>query len=134
MFVCVATPEVYYGTGRHVFYLDHYERVMAVKLNWVTQAFHIISTSVGKISIVLFIMRMIGNGHKIQKWMLTIMVSALFIISVICVAFIFAQCTPAAALWDPTISGKCWAPTVQQDYGYFTACKFDISGVSRLRG
>lgn len=121
LFVCIATPEVYYGTGRHVYYLNAHQRVMAVKLNWVTQAFHIMSTCFGKISIVILMLRIIGNSKR-QAWFLYSIISALFAISVICVAFIFAQCTPASALWDPAVVGKCWSPVVQQNYGYFTAC------------
>lgn len=125
LFVCIATPEVHYGTGRHVYYLSAHQRVMAVKLNWVTQAFHIMSTCFGKISIVILMLRIIGNSKR-QAWFLYSIISALFVISVVCVAFIFAQCTPASALWDPAVVGKCWSPVVQQSYGYFTACMCKI--------
>lgn len=99
---------------------------MAIKLNWTTQAFHIMSTCIGKVSIVLFILRIIGKGQKVQAWCLCGLVSSLFVISLVCVAFIFAQCTPAAALWDTTVSGKCWDPKVQQGFGYFTACTYQL--------
>lgn len=125
LFVSIATPEVYYGTGRHVYYLSAHQRVMAVKLNWVTQAFHIMSTCFGKISIVILMLRIIGNSKR-QAWFLYSIISALFVISVVCVAFIFAQCTPASTLWDPAVVGKCWSPVVQQNYGYFTACMCEI--------
>ncbi|KAH0600995.1 hypothetical protein MHUMG1_01996 [Metarhizium humberi] len=121
-FMGVTTPEVQYGTGRHLEFLSEDEKIQSVKLDWVSQAFHIMSTAVAKISIVLFIRQIIGKGHS-RMWFLYIMVAMLFVISVVCVAFIFAQCTPAAALWDPRLSevGKCWDPKVQQGYGYFTA-------------
>ncbi|EFY92846.1 integral membrane protein [Metarhizium acridum CQMa 102] len=118
----VTTPEVQYGTGRHLEFLSEDEKMQSVKLDWVSQAFHIMSTAVAKMSIVLFIRQIIGKGHS-RMWFLYIMVAMLFVVSVVCVAFIFAQCTPAAALWDPGLSevGKCWDPKVQQGYGYFTA-------------
>ncbi|OAA43282.1 integral membrane protein [Metarhizium rileyi] len=121
-FMGVTTPEVQYGTGRHLEFLSEEQKLQSVKLDWVSQAFHIMSTSVAKISIVLFIRQIIGKGHS-RMWFLYIMVGMLFVISVVCVAFIFAQCTPAAALWDPSLGdkGKCWDPKVQQGYGYFTA-------------
>jgi len=132
IFVCIATPEVYYGTGTHVYYLNAHQRIMAIKLNWTTQAFHIMSTCFGKISIVLFILRIIGKGMKVQVWCLCLLVSSLFVISLICVAFIFAQCQPAEALWDMAVKGKCWDPKIQQGYGYFTACKCH-PGYERMR-
>ncbi|KHN94283.1 uncharacterized protein MAM_07812 [Metarhizium album ARSEF 1941] len=121
-FMGVTTPEVQYGTGRHLEFLSEDQKVQSVKLDWVSQALHIMSTAVAKMSIVLFIRQIIGKGHS-RMWFLYIMVTMLFVISVVCVSFIFAQCTPAAALWDPRLSkeGKCWDPKVQQGYGYFTA-------------
>lgn len=124
--MCIATPEVYFGTGRHVYYLTAYQRVMAVKLDWISQAFHIMSTCFGKISIVMFILRIIGRGHKFKVWFLCTLASGLFVISLVCVAFIFAQCTPASALWNPDVHGKCWKPKIQQGYGYFTACMYNL--------
>ena len=94
---------------------------MAVKLNWVTQALHIMSTCFGKIFIVILMLRIIENCKR-QAWFLYYIISALFVISVVCIALIFAQCKPASALWDPAVVGKCLSPTVQQDSGYFTAC------------
>lgn len=122
--MAVTTPEVHYGTGRHLEFLTEEQKIMSVKLDWVSQAFHIMSTAVAKISIVLFIRQIVGKGQT-RIWFLYGLVAALFVISAICVAFIFAQCTPAAALWDPSLAStaKCWEPKVQQGYGYFTACE-----------
>lgn len=96
---------------------------MAVKLNWIGQAFHIMSTCFGKISIVIFILRIKGHSGP-QAWILYILASCLFVSSVICVVFIFVQCSPSSALWDHSVVGKCWSPKVLQYCGYFTSCMF----------
>lgn len=122
--MAITTPEVHYGTGRHLEFLTDEQQAMSVKLDWVSQAFHITSTSVAKISIVLFIRQIIGNGQRTMVFLYG-MVGTLCAVSALCIAFIFAQCTPTAALWDPRLAAtaKCWSPKVQQDLGYFIACE-----------
>jgi hypothetical protein len=97
--------------------------MMAVKLNWIGQAFHIMTIFFGKVSITIFILRIKGNKGP-QAWALYILISFLLVGSVISVAFIFAQCSPTSALWNHAIVGKCWSPKILVEIGYFTSCTF----------
>ena len=112
------TAEVAYGTGRHYETLDSLQKVMAVKLNWISQPFTIFSCGVGKISIALLLLRIMPK-NKIRERFLYILITLLVIINTICVAFIFGQCSPARKLWEPSIKGSCLKPYVQQDVGFF---------------
>ena len=112
------TAEVVYGTGRHYETLDSLQKVMAVKLNWISQPFAIFSCGVGKISIALLLLRIMPKS-KIRERFLYILITLLLIINTICVAFIFGQCSPARKLWEPSIKGSCLKPYVQQDVGFF---------------
>ena len=114
------TAEVAYGAGRHYETLDSLEKVMAVKLNWVSQPFTIFSCGVGKISIALLLLRIMPK-NKIRERFLYTLITLLVIINTICVAFIFGQCSPARKLWEPSINGSCLKPYVQQDVGFFQA-------------
>lgn len=123
IFMCITTPEVNYGTGRHVQFLTHEQRINSAKLDWISQAFHIMSTGVAKISIVIFIRQILGKERS-SMWFLYIMVFLLFVAKILAVAFIFGQCSPTAALWDPSLAdtASCWDPKIQQRFCYFTAC------------
>ena len=112
------TAEVAYGTGRHYQTLNSLQKVMAVKLNWISQPFTIFSCGVGKISVALLILRIMPK-NKTRERFLYILITLLLIINTICVAFIFGQCSPARKLWEPSIRGSCMKPYVQQDVGFF---------------
>ncbi|KAL9075328.1 MAG: hypothetical protein Q9161_001705 [Pseudevernia consocians] len=113
------TAEVAYGTGRHYETLDSLQKVMAVKLNWISQPFTIFSCGVGKISIALLLLRIMPKNKIREQRFLYILITLLIIINIICVAFIFGQCSPTRKLWEPSIKGSCMKPYVQQDVGFF---------------
>jgi hypothetical protein len=121
----IMTPEVTYGTGRHFTTLSPYEQVIAVKLNWISQPFSIMSAGFGKVSVALLLLRII-SPNKARQWFLYTTIALLTVINTICVAWIFGQCTPAARLWDSSIDGTCYPPHVQQDVGYWQACMFSL--------
>jgi hypothetical protein len=41
--------------------------------------------------------------------------------AMVSIFIIFLQCKPTPALWDPSISGKCWNPDVFNDYSYWVS-------------
>jgi hypothetical protein len=41
------------------------------------------------------------------------------IIATISTFIVFFQCSPTKALWDPSVNGKCWRPSVLNDFSYF---------------
>ncbi|CAF9923557.1 hypothetical protein IMSHALPRED_005962 [Imshaugia aleurites] len=116
----LVTAEVAYGTGRHYQTLDSLQKVMAVKLNWISQPFAIFSCGVGKISIALLLLRIMPK-NKIRERFLYILITLLFVINIIGLAFIFGQCSPARELWEPFIKGSCLKPYVQRDVSFFRA-------------
>lgn len=93
---------------------------MAVKLNWISQPFTIFSCGVGKISIAFLLLRIMAK-NKAREWFLYTLIALLIIINSICVGFIFGQCSPTRKLWEPSISGSCLDPSVQQQVGFFQA-------------
>ena len=114
------TAEVFYGAGRHYETLDPLQKIMAVKLNWISQPFAIFSGGVGKVSVALLLLKIMPK-NKFRQWFLYILIALMTIINAICVAFIFGQCSPVQKLWEPSISGNCLRPYVQQDIGIFRA-------------
>ncbi|EEH33071.2 integral membrane protein [Paracoccidioides lutzii Pb01] len=112
---------VYYGTGRHVYYLDEHQKFQANKFNWISQGFHVMSTNWGKVSVALFLLRIIDRAKQTRYIFFTGMVM-LTLVNSVCVFTIYGQCTPTSALWKgigPGNPGKCWHPHVQRDYAFF---------------
>ena len=115
------TLEVHYGIGRHIATLSAYQTMMAVKMVWMTQPFSTMSACFGKISIALQMQRILSRSQN-HKNVLCFFIVSLFFVNLLCVIVTFAQCTPVTALWDRS-RGKCWDPVIQQNFGYFQACK-----------
>jgi hypothetical protein len=112
------TCSIHYGLGRHADKLSQYQMVEANKFNWISQGFHVMSTNWGKVSIALFLVRIIQT----HKYILYGGIVLLTIINSVCVYTIFGQCTPTTRLWGPSVPGSCWNPNVQRNYAFFQGC------------
>ncbi|EEH05525.1 integral membrane protein [Histoplasma capsulatum G186AR] len=118
--VCV-TICIHYGTGRHVYYLNDYQKVQANKYNWISQGFHVMSTNWGKVSIAFFLLRIVDRAKR-QRYIFFVGMVVLTIVNSVCVYTIYGQCTPTTALWNgvgPGKKGSCWHPNIQRDYAFF---------------
>ncbi|KAH9999723.1 hypothetical protein F4779DRAFT_605284 [Xylariaceae sp. FL0662B] len=112
---------VHHGVGRHALYIEEDQRVNAIYMIWLSVPFSPGSAAFGKISIALFLMRLM-NRNRPQQAFLWVLIFLLVVVNLVLVIVTFAQCTPVTFLWERvrTVShGTCWAPTVQQYYGYF---------------
>ncbi|KAI4858816.1 hypothetical protein F4820DRAFT_441582 [Hypoxylon rubiginosum] len=117
----IVTLMVHYGVGRHAFYLEEDQRVNAIYMIWLSVPFSPGSAAFGKVSIALFLMRLINRNRR-QALFLWGLIFLLVVVNLVLIVITFAQCTPVTYLWDRVRNvsqGTCWAPTVQQYYGYF---------------
>ncbi|OAQ73581.1 hypothetical protein VFPPC_01265 [Pochonia chlamydosporia 170] len=91
-------------------------------LNWLSQPFGIIGVACGKISVAALLLQIIEltelRWHRLFLWIVPITLAALIAIS--CSVLTFAQCSPANALWDKRVEGKCIDPHVMAGFGTFT--------------
>ena len=108
--------------GRHAYYLNPEQRVRATKINFILNPFGIMAYSLPNISVAIFINRILSlRGWR--KWgIYGIAIAQSFIAGISCI-LLFAQCSPAKFLWDPTIPAKCLPSTVITGYSYFVGCK-----------
>ncbi|KAE8154662.1 hypothetical protein BDV25DRAFT_171487 [Aspergillus avenaceus] len=112
------TISAHYGTGRHANTLTEYQQIMSTKYNWLSQGFHVMSSNWGKVSVAMFLLRIIRKV-KHHKMAICGGMVLLTIINVVCVYTIYGQCTPTAKLWDTSVDGSCWDPGVQKNYAFF---------------
>ena len=122
----LVTLSAHYGTGRHALNLTDYEKIQSTKFNWLSQGFHVMSTNWGKVSVGLFLLRIIQKVKHHRPVMYGGIV-LLTIINTVCVYTIYGQCTPTAKLWDSDVEGSCWNPNLQKNYAFFQGCMFSPS-------
>ncbi|KAL4997417.1 hypothetical protein BDV10DRAFT_186212 [Aspergillus recurvatus] len=125
-FLCAATNtvlvtvSVQYGTGRHALNLTEYQRTQSMKYQVLSAGFHVMSTNWGKVSVALFLIRIISEvkNHKLAMYALIVVMT---LINTGAVITIFAQCQPTAAIWDHSVAGPeaCWPPGTQKKYSFF---------------
>ncbi|KAJ2990118.1 hypothetical protein NUW58_g3112 [Xylaria curta] len=117
----IVTLMVHYGVGRHALYLSEDERANAVYYIWLSVPFSPGSAAVGKVSIALLLLRLMNRNRKLEAF-LWVLIFSLVVVNLVLIIITFAQCTPVTFLWNRVRSGAhgtCWAPSIQQDYGYF---------------
>lgn len=97
-------------------------------LNWLSQIFGILGVAAGKISVAALLLNIIRltelRWQRVFLW--TVPIALAGIIAVACSTLTFAQCTPAKALWDMRVPGKCIKPTAMAGFGTFTGGSFKI--------
>ncbi|KAF3480616.1 uncharacterized protein GIQ15_05963 [Arthroderma uncinatum] len=125
----MVTTSIAHGTGRHQYYLTKEEAMQADKYNWISQGFHVASTNWAKVSIMLFLLRIIGQAKSRQAPYFYGGMIFLSVVNFVCIYTIYGQCMPVQSLWDHTIKGKCWNPRIQRDFAFFTGA---VSAASDL--
>lgn len=94
-------------------------------LNWLSQVFGILGVAAGKISVAALLLAIIQQTElrwqRIFLWIVPVTLASL--IAIACSTLTFAQCTPAKALWDQRVVGRCIYPHVMSSFGTFTGGK-----------
>ncbi|KAL3476017.1 hypothetical protein BJX99DRAFT_270827 [Aspergillus californicus] len=116
------------GTGRHMEDLSHSQQILSAKYQLLSQGFHVMSTNWGKVSVALFLIRII-SAVKQHKMVMYAGIVILSVINLVAVYTIYAQCTPTAKIWDYSIKGTCWPVNAQRNYAYFQG---SVSALSDL--
>ncbi|KAI1654255.1 hypothetical protein F4813DRAFT_392759 [Daldinia decipiens] len=119
--ICSAfvTTAVHYGLGRHIENItDPYSRQMAIKYTILAPSFSLVSATLSKISILIFLTRLIGVAatrlHLACLWTLGgILVIANFIAIVVLLRF----CIPIEKQWNPGVKGSCISPVLHSYSG-----------------
>lgn len=74
-----------------------------------------------KCSVAWQILRIMSLNMVWRKRILYVLMATIIVFNILDVIFIWAQCQPAEALWNPLISGHCWEPTVLVIYSQFVS-------------
>lgn len=100
---------VKHGYGLHLEdIIDLDERELALKFTYISPAPSILASTSGKISMVLFLLRLLGHsatrGHRYFLFSVAAIMVALNIFTI---GIILSQCSPIEKSWKPWIPGTC---------------------------
>ena len=76
------------------------------------------AATLGKISICLFFIRLLGSARS-WRVPLSILIFLMAVVNFSVSLTLNLQCRPLEKLWEPTVDGACWDPSVQLNFGYF---------------
>lgn len=111
-YLCCQLDGVLYGTGKHRDQLTDHHASLALRAWFLCEVFYSLSTSVLKIAIGFFLLRITINPWHV--WIIRILMVASGVLgTTYCFVAIF-QCNPVSFWWDldPTHTGRCLSPTV----------------------
>ncbi|KAL4881786.1 hypothetical protein BJY04DRAFT_227572 [Aspergillus karnatakaensis] len=115
----LVTLSVQSGTGRHMEDLSHSQQIASAKYQLLSQGFHVMATNWGKVSVALFLVRIISEVKQHKRAMYAGIV-IMTVVNVVGVYTVYGQCTPVAKTWDYIgVEGRCWPDGAQRDYAYF---------------
>lgn len=114
------TVSAHYGIGRHLVTLPPQDAMEAIRLTNITDPFGIMAFCIPKLAVALLLGRIMTPVQR-GRWFLYSMTGGVMIAGILDVIFLFVQCKPVAALWDPIVAATatCWNPSVIVNYGYF---------------
>ncbi|KAL9105148.1 MAG: hypothetical protein Q9187_008806 [Circinaria calcarea] len=87
---------------------------------YIAQPFAIMAIAVGRISVAVLILRIMGPS-KWRKIFLYFSIISTFVISSATCILMFLACNPPKALWNPLIKAKCWDVNVINYIGIATS-------------
>ncbi|KAL1969383.1 hypothetical protein VTN77DRAFT_9576 [Rasamsonia byssochlamydoides] len=105
LYTIFITIAAVHGFGRHIDELSIDDAVAAVYYEMVSQTFAVIGMAVAKISLGLFLLRIVVDFW--QKVVLWFAIVSIAIISLSTDIIFWLQCIPSAAIYDPRVKGVC---------------------------
>lgn len=113
----MVTVGTYYGLGRSKHIIDNpSDLAQAIKYTVIAPTLCLVSTSFGKVSALIFLVRLMGlaapRWQIVTAWAVCgIMVASNILGVVVTIGF----CSPVAKQWEPSLEGWCMSTQVQYD-------------------
>ena len=99
------TAEVLNGLGRHEYYLTAAQRRLFQVLGWADWIQTFITLALMKISICLFLLRIVDTKQVARG--MYVLASCIALFTAVCVFLFLAVCRPLRAYWDVGVDGVC---------------------------
>ncbi|KAL4913953.1 hypothetical protein BDW62DRAFT_205105 [Aspergillus aurantiobrunneus] len=111
----LAQVAVSFGLGKHIDDItDPSDQINALKYTTIAPNFSVVSTTTGKISVVIFLLRLMGQSANIwQRWFLYVLTVVSIAWNIVAIIVIIGFCRPAEKIWKPDTEGSCFSLNVQ---------------------
>jgi hypothetical protein len=129
---CLIIPQVYYGAGRHIEYieLEHFKK--SFQLNFITQPLYLVAICLTKLSVGFFLLRIavqpfykrliagiMGKSKSTYRIVqLLIETGFMSFYTIGCFFTIVLQCTDLRVQWDQSVKGTCWSTKTLKSLSY----------------
>lgn len=112
-------PEVTAGYGQHLGHLSDRQVVEVLKWNYLATPLLVFSLATSKISICLFLLRVLDQVRlKFKRPFLYTIILLLTLNAVPSAGYALGQCQPVRKLWDTATPGRCQDPRIFLYVGY----------------
>ncbi|OLN86862.1 hypothetical protein CCHL11_04579 [Colletotrichum chlorophyti] len=114
----LSTLAVVSGIGRHIELLTLEQQQDAQLWTTVAQCPGILSFGLPKLAVVVLLIRLLNPGtfHKWLMWWMGIWCQLTLFVTV---GLLIGRCTPAKSLWDFSIEGKCFDPSILINFSIY---------------
>jgi hypothetical protein len=96
-----------HGVGKHMDNVDPSNFPEVSKLTLLNSILHLLGTMMVKVSICLFLLRIVHQANRTIKWLVTTNLAILVPFTVATVIVDLVQCMPLEGYWDKTVPAKC---------------------------
>ncbi|KAK2053312.1 integral membrane protein [Colletotrichum caudatum] len=114
----LSTLAVFSGTGRHLDVLTLQQQQSIMLWSTAAQCPGIMSFSLPKLAVICLLTRLLEPGvfHKWFLWWMGIWCQLTLVATV---AILVGRCTPARSLWDFSVAGTCFDPSILINYSIY---------------
>ncbi|KAI2829061.1 DNA polymerase alpha subunit B N-terminal family protein [Aspergillus niger] len=107
----LAQTGVHYGLGKHMADISNAEwKIEAFKYTVIAPNFSMVSTTTGKLSVAVFLLRLMGQtASPAKRWFLYIFSIISVAWNVLAIVAIMGYCRPAEKIWRPEVPGSCFS-------------------------
>lgn len=104
--------------------LNQDDRTIAFKYTIIAPKFSVMNTTAGKISVVLFLLRLMGQAvTKTKRTFLYVSTIVSIIVNVMYIVVLMGLCIPAEKIWNSSTPGHCMSLMTQLAIGLIQACE-----------
>ena len=117
---------VHHGYGLHLEDIKgSQDREQALMYTYIAPSISIVASTFGKISMVLFLVRILGHsGRKRHLWFLYSVTFVMIGLNIFAIGILLGGCSPMQRAWIPSLPGTCINPDMLEYGGRIQASEY----------
>jgi hypothetical protein len=122
--MALVSAAITHGYGMHLVDIDDsLDREQVLILTYVAPTISILASTLGKLSMVLFLVRLLGQlARRVHSWLLYSVAVVMIGANIFTVGLLLGGCMPMEKSWRAEIAGSCINPAVFKYVGVTQSC------------